>query len=372
MNAPNLPSSDEMYQAVQNRDSTYDGVFFVAVRTTGIFCRPGCPARKPLKDNVEFFRTVRDALSSGYRPCKRCRPLELNGRAPDWLEGLLAEVERDPSRRWTDADLRALSIDPVRVRRWFRANHGMTFHAYQRARRLGLALGQIQNGADVTGTAFEHGFESLSGFRGAFERLFGATPGRSRDSTRVVVTRLLTPLGPMVAGATDEGVCLLEFTDRRMFETQIKRLQKLLDCVMAPGSNDHITRLGDELKRYFEGSLEAFTVPLITPGTEFQRAVWDQLRRIPYGKTTSYERMAREIGRPGAQRAVGRANGDNRIAIVLPCHRVVRSDGSLCGYGGGLWRKRYLLEHERTCCEGGQLSIFEAPGSTGPVPRPRI
>lgn len=361
-----------MYQAVLNRDSTYDGVFFVAVRTTGIFCRPACPAKKPKEENVEFFRAAGDALSSGYRPCKRCRPLELHGKAPSWLEGLLADVERDPSRRWTDADLRDRSIDPIRVRRWFRANYGMTFHAFQRVRRLGSALGQIQNGADITGAAFDHGYESLSGFRDAFERIFGSTPGKSRASMRVVITRFLTPLGPMVAGATDEGVCLLEFVDRRMFETQIKRLQKHLNCVMTMGSNEHIAELGDELKRYFSGTLEDFTVPLILPGTDFQKAVWNYLRNIPYGETRSYEQLAVAIGKPGAQRAVGRANGDNRIGIVVPCHRVVRSDGSLCGYGGGLWRKRYLLDLERAHGGVGQLTIFEAPGSKGPVPRPRI
>jgi AraC family transcriptional regulator of adaptative response/methylated-DNA-[protein]-cysteine methyltransferase len=357
-----------MYQAVLNRDSTYDGVFFVAVRTTGIFCRPTCPAKKPNEENVEFFRAVGDALSSGYRPCKRCRPLELNGKAPSWLERLLTELERDPSRRWTDADLRALDIDPTRVRRWFRSNYGMTFHAFQRARRLGLALGQIQDGADVTGTAFDHGYESLSGFRDAFERLFGATPGQSRATTRVVVTRFLTPLGPMVAGATDDGVCLLEFIDRRMFETQIKRLQKHLNCVMTLGSNEHIAQLGDELKRYFEGTLKDFTVSLIIPGTEFQKAVWNNLRQIPYGQTRSYEQLAVAIGKPGAQRAVGRANGDNRIGIVVPCHRVVRSDGSLCGYGGGVWRKRFLLDHESAQSGTGQLSIFGTTAKKGPVP----
>jgi AraC family transcriptional regulator of adaptative response/methylated-DNA-[protein]-cysteine methyltransferase len=151
----------------------------------------------------------------------------------------------------------------------------------------------------------------------------------------------------MVAGATDKGLCLLEFTDRRMLETQMKRLRKLLDCVIAPGSNPHIAQLDDELKRYFAGTLKEFTVPLVVPGTEFQRAVWDSLRRVPYGKTSTYQALARDIGRPGAQRAVGKANGDNRLAIIIPCHRIVRSDGQLWGYGGGMWRKRFLIDHER-------------------------
>ncbi len=342
-----LPSTDEMYHAVVERNSAYDGVFFTAVRTTGIFCRPTCPAKKPRLENVEFYPSVRDALAAGYRPCKRCRPLEPNGGAPEWLRRLLEKVDGDPSLRWKDADLRDMSIDPIRVRRWFLAHYGMTFHAYQRARRLGLAMGQIRHGADLTHTAYDHGFESLSGFRDAFGKLFGETPGRSRAATCVMVTRVLTPLGPMIAGATDDGLCLLEFTDRRMLETQIKRLRKLLDCAVAPGSNPHIARLDDELTRYFEGTLEQFTVPLVVPGTEFQRAVWDSLRRVPYGETSTYAALARDIGRPGAQRAVGKANGDNRLAIIIPCHRIVRSDGQLWGYGGGIWRKRYLIDHER-------------------------
>lgn len=336
-----------MYRAVTERDTAYDGVFFVAVRTTGIFCRPSCPARKPFKKNVEFFRSAGDALTAGYRPCKRCRPMEPDGQAPPWLSSLLSKVEEEPTRRWTDAELRDMSIDPARVRRWFRAHYGTTFHAYNRARRLGIALGRLRSGDDLTFAAYDHGYESLSGFREAFERVFDSTPGKSRTSECVLVTRLLTPLGPMVAGATDEGVCLLEFADRRMFETQVKRLKKWLNCAMVPGSNEHLNRLGEEITAYFEGNLKRFTIPVVMPGTDFQRTVWERLRLIPYGGTTSYEQLARDIGKPGARRAVGRANGDNRIAIVIPCHRVIRSDGGLSGYGGGVWRKRYLLNHER-------------------------
>jgi AraC family transcriptional regulator of adaptative response/methylated-DNA-[protein]-cysteine methyltransferase len=345
-----LPPADEMFRAIVERDSAYDGVFFTAVRTTGIFCRPICPAKKPRQKNVEFFPSTREALAAGYRPCQRCRPMESSGDAPPWLRDLLAEIERDPSKRWTDAELRARSLDPARVRRWFQAHHGMTFHAYQRSRRLGLALVKIRHGDDMTGAAYDHGYESLSGFRDAFARLFGDTPGRARagERTPAVVTRLTTPLGPMLAAATDEGLCLLEFADRRMLETQIGRLRRLLGgAVFAPGSNRHLKRLDDELRRYFDGSLRVFGVALDMRGTEFQRSVWERLLRVPYGETSSYEQIARGIGRPTATRAVGRANGDNRLAILIPCHRVVRSDGTLSGYGGGVWRKRRLLNLEQ-------------------------
>lgn len=341
-----LPSDRVMYEAVKSRDSSFDGVFFTAVKTTGIFCRPTCPARKPHRENVEFFPSARDALSAGYRPCLRCRPLEPAGETPPWLERLLAAVDRDPVRRWTDSDLRALELDPRRVRRWFRAHHGMTFHAYHRARRLGIALGRIRQGDDLTHAAFDHGYESVSGFRDQFEKIFGRTPGSSRGQDAVTVTRLLSPLGPMVAGATREGICLLEFADRRMLETQIERLQARLRCAFVPGTHEHVETLDEQLNRYFEGSLREFDVPLVMPGTAFQRDVWKALLEIPYGETRSYEEIAVRVGRPKAVRAVGRANGDNRLAILVPCHRVVRADGSLCGYGGGLWRKRYLLNLE--------------------------
>ena len=342
-----LPPPDEMYSALVARDSSYDGIFVTAVRTTGIFCRPSCPARKPHRENVEFFADSRQALVAGYRPCQRCKPLQPSGKTPDWLEGLLSAVEEDPSRKWTDSDLRARSLDSVRVRRWFRRHHGMTFQAYQRARRLGLALGRIRLGDEQVMVAYDHGFESLSGFRDAFDRILGDTPGRSRYKSTALMTRLLTPLGPVAAAATEEGICLLEFADRRMLETQIRRLRKHLKCAVLPGQNQHLEKLGEELTLYFQGDLREFSVPLIVAGSEFQCAAWEFLQQIPYGETRSYSEEARAMGRPGALRAVGSANGDNRIAIVIPCHRVIRSDGSISGYGGGVWRKQFLLELEK-------------------------
>jgi AraC family transcriptional regulator of adaptative response/methylated-DNA-[protein]-cysteine methyltransferase len=336
-----------MYRAVESRDGGYDGVFFTGVKTTSIFCRPTCPARKPRPENVEFFGSARDALLAGYRPCLRCRPLEPRGSAPEWLRPLLAAVEEDPLRRWRDRDLRGLEMDPARARRWFQREHGMTFHAYLRSRRLGLALGRLRHGEDLTMVALDHGYDSLSGFREAFHKVFGEAPGRGRSGKRVLITRLLTPLGPMIAGSTDEGICLLEFAERRMLETQLQRLSKRLDATVVPGSNEWTEKLDRELEAYFEGRLREFDVPLVMDGTEFQRLAWDALLRIPYGETRSYEQQARAMGRPRAMRAVGRANGDNRIAIVIPCHRVVGADGRLAGYGGGLWRKKALLELEQ-------------------------
>jgi len=336
-----------MDRAFRSRDSQFDGVFYTAVRTTGIFCRPSCPARKPKSDHLEYFPTVRDALFAGYRPCKRCRPLDPAGAPPAWLESLLRRIDEDPTRRWHDSDLRQLGLNPLRVRRWFQSNHAMTFHAYQRARRLGMALGRIRNGGDLTDSAYEHGFESFSGFRDAFQKLFGVTPGRSRSQRHVVVNRIFTPLGPMLVGVLDDSLCLLEFCDRRMLETQVRRLQHRLDCVMTPGESPVIAEVEQQLKTYFEGKRREFDVPLVTPGTEFQQRVWDGLRQIPFGQVTSYAAQAKRLGCPEAVRAVARANGDNRICIIIPCHRVIGTDGQLCGYGGGIWRKRFLLDLEK-------------------------
>jgi AraC family transcriptional regulator of adaptative response/methylated-DNA-[protein]-cysteine methyltransferase len=336
-----------MLTAFLDRDASYDGVFVTAVATTGIFCRPSCTARKPRPENVHFFPAARDALMAGYRPCLRCRPLEPAGTAPTWVEDLLADVEDDPEQRWTDDDLRRRGLHPDRVRRWFQQHHGMTFHAYSRARRLGLALGRIRHGSDVTTSAFDHGFDSLSGFNDAFRRLFGTSPGRAGSTSVVSMTRYLSPLGPMLVGATDEAVCLLEFADRRMLQTQLQRLAVRLGCSFAPGSNRIIDLAVKELDAYFVGSLNRFTMPVHASGTDFQTAVWDRLLEIPYGTTVTYGDVARALGRASAVRAVARAIGDNRIAIAVPCHRVVGADGRLTGYGGGLWRKQKLLDHER-------------------------
>lgn len=346
MTSTELPSRRVMLAAFSARDASFDGVFFTAVKTTGIFCRPTCPARSPKPENVEFFGTARDATFAGYRPCKRCFPLVPSGQAPDWLRPLLDEVEAEPAKRWRDADLRERGLTPERVRRWFQQEHGMSFHAYNRGRRLGLALARLGDGGDLLTTGLDAGWESASGFSAAMAQLAGRSPGRTRDATVVRVRRLLTPLGPMVAGAVDEGLCLLEFAERRMLGRQFETLRRRLDAVLTPGDHPHLATIETELAAYFAGADAGFSVPLMNPGTDFQLAVWSELKRISRGATTSYGALAARLGRPTAARAVARANGANRIAIVIPCHRVVGADGSLTGYAGGTWRKQRLLELE--------------------------
>jgi AraC family transcriptional regulator, regulatory protein of adaptative response / methylated-DNA-[protein]-cysteine methyltransferase len=342
-----LPPRDEMLRAFHERDASYEGVFVTAVKTTGIFCRPTCTARRPKPDNVEFFASPRDALFAGYRPCRRCSPLEIAGSAPDWLRPVLDAVAAEPERRWRDADLAALGVSPERLRRWFKTHHEMTFQAYCRARRLGAALREIGDGEHVTAAAFDYGWESLSAFTDAFRRVFGAPPtGARRTVTPLLTRRMLTPLGPMVACATADALCLLEFAERRMLEGQLRRVRHALDAVPTPGNNDVLERTAAELDAYFSGSLRAFTVPTAQPGSAWQQRVWARLVEIPYGETTSYGAIARDLGLPRHPRAVASAVGDNALGIIVPCHRVVGAAGDLTGYGGGLWRKRRLLDHE--------------------------
>ncbi|MCI0630603.1 MAG: methylated-DNA--[protein]-cysteine S-methyltransferase [Phycisphaerales bacterium] len=373
-----LPSPQKMYRALLNRDAAFDGLFFIAVKTTGIFCRCICPARKPKRRNVEFFPTAHQALLAGYRPCKRCRPLDFHqgvsgvsgssgssgGATPQWVRNLFQRIERAPTTRIRSADLRAMSIEPARAARFFKRNYGMTFQAYHRARRLGLAFSAVRSRASnesVDLAALRHGYNSTSGFRDAFTRAFGIPPGRARagaarfsdpvpgapESPCMLARWLDTPLGAMLAIANDEGLCLLEFVDRRMLETELEALRRRLGAAILPGDNRHLAQIAIELARYFDGSLRKFAVPLVLRGSPFQLKVWRRLMSIPYGQTNSYSQMAADLGIASAQRAVGRANGDNRLAIIIPCHRVIRADGSLCGYGGGLHRKQWLLNHER-------------------------
>jgi AraC family transcriptional regulator, regulatory protein of adaptative response / methylated-DNA-[protein]-cysteine methyltransferase len=345
-----LPPIAEMERAYLSRDATYNGLFFVGVRTTGIFCRPSCPARSPHPKNVEYFATAAEALFAGYRPCKRCRPMATDDQ-PEWAAALLAEVENNPSARITEADLRSRGTDPATVRRHFLRHYGMTFQAYTRARRLSSAFTRIRNGSPLDDTVFSSGYESHSGFREAFAKAFGCPPGDCRDRNCVFLAWLPSPLGPLVAGATDEGVCLLEFTDRRMLEAQFEVVRKRFRLPVVPGENRHLERLQDELADYFAGALRLFSVPLVYPGSPFQRRVWERLLLVPYGETRSYQELASAVGNPAAVRAVGRANGLNRIVILIPCHRIVNKNGDLGGYGGGLRRKQYLLNLEQVGLE---------------------
>jgi AraC family transcriptional regulator of adaptative response/methylated-DNA-[protein]-cysteine methyltransferase len=273
--------------------------------------------------------------------------MDADGRPPGWVAKLLARLDAAPGQRIPAAELRAAGIDPARARRWFQKHYGMTFQAYCRARRLAGAFRSIKGGSTVSDVAIESGFESESGFREAFARTFGAAPVAAAAGEAVVLEWIASPLGPLVAGTTDEGICLLEFSDRRMLESQLQTLRRRLGAPLVPGRHRWLDALRAELGEYFDGRRARFDLPLVIRGTPFQEQVWRALLEIPAGETRSYRDIAERIGHAGATRAVGTANGANRIAIVIPCHRVVNADGRLGGYGGGLWRKQFLLDLER-------------------------
>lgn len=340
-------SFEDKYQAIVRKDTTYVGLFYVGVKTTGIFCRPGCTARTPKRENVDFYESTHEAILHGFRPCKVCKPEEEVGATPAYIQAILVELEAHPFKKIKDWDLRQRGVEPSQIRRWFKKHHNMTFHAYQRLYRINGAFTKISNGESITHTAYDIGFESLSGFNESFKSAFTDAPTKANGKTVIHLQRFTTPIGPMFACATAEGVCLTEFTDRPMLETEFKDLKKRLNGVILPGSNSHLVQLQQELQEYFQGTRKHFTVSLHTPGSPFSQSVWELLRTIPYGTTRSYKEQADLLDNPKAVRAVGRANGLNKIAIVIPCHRVVGANGALVGYGGGMARKQWLLDFEK-------------------------
>jgi len=340
-------TEDIMYKALLERDASFEGLFFAGIKTTGIFCRPTCRARKPKRENVSFYKTSVEAMASGFRPCKICSPLHAGDAVPKEIQELITNTLEDPTKRITDEELRERGLEPASLRRWFKKHYGMTFQSYQRMSRLNTAFTKLREGESVTSTAFETGFESLSGFNDSFKAHYKTSPSRNNEVEQINYITFETPLGQMVACSTEKGICLLEFTDRRMLPTEFNDIKRKKKAVFTPGLTPHHKLLQEELTAYFSGMPQTFTVPLDVLGTPFQQEVWRILQQIPYGETRSYKQQAVTLGNPSAVRAVARANGMNKIAIIIPCHRVIGEDGKLTGYGGGLWRKQWLLEKEK-------------------------
>jgi len=342
----NTLTFQEKFDAYCRNDSSYEGSFITAVKTTGIFCRTSCKARNPKIENVVFFETPQQAIQNGYRPCKLCKPMEKMDETPVYIKKIIAELQVNPYLRIKDHNLRERNIEPAQIRRWFKKHHNITFHAYQRMFRINTAFNSIKNGESITKSAFDSGYDSLSGFNQGYRSIFGNSASQIHEKNIINIVRFTTPIGPMFACATPKGICLLDFTDRRMLETEFKDLCKRLNAVILPGTNHLLDTVQSEVAEYFSGKRKNFTVPLDTPGTDFQKSVWQILQDIPYGKTRSYKQQAVAVGNPKAIRAVASANGHNRVSIIIPCHRVIGSDGSLVGYGGGLQRKKWLLDLE--------------------------
>ena len=333
---------DTYYQALLRRDSEFVGIFYVGVKTTKVFCIATCRARKPKAENVLFYSQLNDVVAAGFRPCKICRPLHVD--IPPHIIKTLQLLQHD-EEKISDRFLAEQGISPDAVRRWFKKHYKITFQTYQRMWRISQASNHIKQGHSVTDGAWLAGYESLSGFAYSYKKLMGKSP--MNTSEPIFTHRFHTPLGDMLVCATEQGVCLLEFVGGKRIEREQKDLQQRLNQSFLFGENEYTRQAEKEIHEYFYQQRTHFDVPLHTPGTPFQQRIWSALQQLPYGQTTHYQALAQQIGHPDAVRAVAMANGANRVSIIIPCHRVIGKDGSLTGYGGGLHRKKWLLEHEQ-------------------------
>lgn len=344
---PHLPDSDTLYRALLSRDPTFEGRALVGVTSTGIFCRLTCPARKPLPQHCQWFATADQAAAAGFRPCRRCHPGQPQTAGDPLVAGLVAQIGADPARRWSETDLVQQGLDPSTVRRAFRRHFGQTFLQYTRDLRLRAGVRAMIRGAAMIDAQLDAGFDSASGFRGTFARLFGHPPQALRGAADLRADWIDTPLGGMIAIADDDALHLLEFTDRKALPAQLRQLSAAAGGRIGLGRTAITDAAETQLTAFFAGQQARFDLPLALLGTGFQRRVWGALQMIPAGQTRSYAQLARDLGQPTAVRAVAGANARNRIAIVIPCHRIIGADGSLTGYAGGLWRKEKLIEIER-------------------------
>lgn len=358
------PSDDILYDALIARDPSYEGFAWVAVKTTGIFCRLTCPARKPKRENSTFYGTIAECLEAGFRPCSRCRPMLKLGETDPVVTRLLDALDADPLRRWSEEDVIAFGIDPSTARRAFKRQFGMSFLEMARLRRMGKAAEVLTDGANVIDAQLDAGYESGSGFRAAIAKLFGEAPARLRGKALLRADWIDTPIGPMIAIADTHALHILEFAERKALTTEIHRLQETSGSGIAMGRYPPIDEIEAELNAYFSGADKGFKTRVAEHGSPFQRQVWQALRAIPTGELRTYGALAAGMNLTSSTRAVAGANGANQIAIVIPCHRVLSADGSLTGYGGGLWRKRWLIEHERRMAAADGRAFGDYPAET--------
>lgn len=343
-----LPEPGALYDALTARDPAFDGRAYVGVITTGIFCRLTCPARKPRPENCRWFASPAEAAAAGFRPCRRCYPTGPEAEGHAAVASLIAALQDDPERRWSEGDLIEMGYDPSTVRRAFKRHFGQTFLEIARAVRLRNGLKSMTKGNPMIDAQLDAGFDSASGFRSAFARLFGHPPHQMRGAADLRADWIDTPLGGMIAITDENALHLLEFTDRKALPQGLRRLSGFVGGRIGLGRTGVTDQTEAQLGQFFAGERPCFNLPLHLHGTDFQQRVWQGLRQIPAGETRSYAALADEIGQPSATRAVANANANNRIAVVIPCHRVIGADGTLTGYAGGLWRKQRLIEVERS------------------------
>ena len=348
------PTPDESWAAVVARDRAYDGAFVYAVRTTGVYCRPTCPSRRPLRENVRFYPRPDAAERAGFRECKRCRP-----RRPEAAEGAVAEARIRRALAYLDAHvdepvtLAALAhevgANPHHLQRAFTRHVGLSPKRYQRARRLERFKARVQDGDTVSRATYEAGFGSSSSLYAAAGSGLGMTPAAYRRGGRGVQLRYAvasTPFGALLVAATARGVCAVSLGDSDA-ELEAGLRREFPHAELARDDAAGAEWVAAIVAQMDGAGERAPALPLDLHGTDFQMRVWRALREIPFASTRSYASVAAAIGEPGAARAVARACAANRVALVVPCHRVVREDGASSGYRWGAARKQRLLEHER-------------------------
>jgi AraC family transcriptional regulator of adaptative response/methylated-DNA-[protein]-cysteine methyltransferase len=347
--------AEQYWEAVQTRDRGYDGKFYYGVITTGVFCRPSCPARLPLRKNVRFYETPAEAAHDGLRPCLRCRPLSAVGADPDAarMSDICRYIEAHATETLTLAGLAARAgLSPFHFQRSFKAAVGATPKQYQEIFRVERLKDELRGGGDVTEAVYEAGFGSSSRVYERADTRLGMTPNQYRrqgDGATITYASAESPAGPMMIGATDRGVCFVQFggsTAELLSMLQKEYPKARLEPMREPGDPEFqrwIRALADHLK----GEQPRLDLPLDIRATAFQMRVWNYLQSIPYGETQSYAEVAAGIGQPKAVRAVASACAKNRVALMIPCHRVIRGTGDLGGYRWGLARKQAFLERER-------------------------
>ncbi|MBI3843934.1 MAG: bifunctional DNA-binding transcriptional regulator/O6-methylguanine-DNA methyltransferase Ada [Planctomycetes bacterium] len=340
----------ECWAAVVARDARFDGRFVTAVKTTGIYCRPSCTARRPLRANVSFYASPDAAERAGFRACLRCKPRDpKRDESADKVRRACAFIDaHDDGRPSLDAIAKHVGSSPFHLQRLFRATLGVTPRQYADAKRVQRLKGELRNGHAVTSALYTAGYGSSSRLYERAHAQLGMTPatyGRGGKGAQIRFATSRSPLGRLLVAATERGVCAVmlgndDATLARQLRCEypaaiVSRDRVALDCWVR------------SIVEHLEGRMHALDLPIDVRATAFQRRVWEALRAIPYGQTRSYSEVAREIGRPKATRAVARACATNPVAIVVPCHRVIRSTGALGGYAGGVERKRAILARER-------------------------
>ena len=334
--------AETAWAAFMRRDRSWDGRVIGAVRTTGIYCKPSCPARRPKREHVEFYSTGEEARAAGYRACLRCRPDEV-GRDREAVGKAAALIENADEQLSLDQLAAAVGYAPHHFQRIFKRDLGVSPAEYARAIRAKRAERHLKENARVTDAIYDAGYSGPSRFYDDAKERLGMAPSAWRDGGRGETIRwtvVESALGSMLIAATPKGICRLTFDD------SVASLARIFPKATLVEDDGSMGQLVQGALTAVERPLAAPELPIDVAGTAFQEAVWRELRKIPPGETRSYAEIAAAIGQPKAVRAVGTANGDNHVAVLIPCHRVIRSDGSLGGYAGGLDRKRKLLEAE--------------------------